>query len=57
MRNRLIAIVLVISLILPITGCGGANSSTSMKEELLIEGVVNENNLLLGTDGVELRLD
>jgi hypothetical protein len=57
MRNCLVTIILVIFLILPLAGCGGSTSGSAMKEELLIEGVVNENNLLLGTGGVELRLD
>ncbi len=57
MRNSLVMTILVISLILPLSGCGGGTSSPAMKEELLIEGVVNENKLLLGTEGVELRLD
>lgn len=57
MKNRAIAMILVISLILPLVGCGGSKSSSVMKEELLVEGVVNENNLLLGKDGVEIRLD
>ncbi len=57
MRNRIIAMILVTSLILPLAGCGGNTSGTTMKEELLIEGIVNEDTLLLGKDGVELRLD
>lgn len=56
MKKGLIAIILVTSLILFLAGCGGTSGS-AMKEELLIEGVVNENSLVLGTQGVELRLD
>lgn len=41
-------------MILSITGCGGGSS---MSEKLVAEAVLNEENLVLGKDGVELRLD
>lgn len=58
MSKRLISILLAFSMIIPIAGCsGGGASKPSMKEELLIEGVVNDENLTLSSEGVELRLD
>ncbi|MDY0256770.1 hypothetical protein [Gudongella oleilytica] len=57
MSKRLISLLLIISMIIPLVGCGGSSSEPVMKEELLIEGVVNGENLSLGSEGIELRLD
>ncbi|HMM70533.1 MAG TPA: hypothetical protein PKD08_08580, partial [Gudongella oleilytica] len=57
MSKRLISLLLAISMIIPLVGCGGSSSEPVMKEELLIEGVVNGENLSLGSEGIELRLD
>lgn len=57
MRKRIIALIVAFSMMLSLAGCGGGSSKPSMKEELLVEGIVNESNLVLGAEGVELRLD
>ncbi|HMM70540.1 MAG TPA: hypothetical protein PKD08_08615, partial [Gudongella oleilytica] len=57
MKNRLISLLLVFAMIIPLTGCGGSGSSPQVKEEALAEGVLNEENLVLGAEGVELKLD
>lgn len=56
MYKRLISIVLVISMILPLAGCGGESKKPAMSEEFLAEAVLNEENLALVAEGVELRL-
>jgi len=58
MRNRIIASILVISMILPLAGCGGSSAKKpAMSEKLLAEAVLNEENLALSSEGVELKLD
>ncbi|HBH13651.1 MAG TPA: hypothetical protein DDX29_11150, partial [Clostridiales bacterium] len=58
MKNRIIAMVLIVSLILPLAACGGKTAAApAIREKLLAEAVMNEENLVLGSDGVELRLD
>ncbi|MGB5823005.1 MAG: hypothetical protein WBH44_02945 [Proteocatella sp.] len=54
MKNRVIAMMLVVLMIISLTGCG---SGSSMSENLLTEALLNEENLVLGKDGIELRLD
>ena len=57
MNKRLISLLLIFAMIIPLTGCGGGDTSPQVKEESLAEGVLNEENLVLGSEGVELRLD
>ncbi len=57
MRNRVIALIIVVSTILLLTGCSGGSTGSAMSEKLLAEAVLNEENLVLSTDGAELRLD
>jgi hypothetical protein len=58
MKNRIIAMILIVSLILPLAACGGkAPAAPIISEKLLAEAVLNEENLVLGFEGVELRLD
>lgn len=59
MKNRIIAMTLIVSLILPLGACGGTKvpATPVISETLLAEAVLNEENLILGADGVELRLD
>ncbi|HBH11643.1 MAG TPA: hypothetical protein DDX29_00750, partial [Clostridiales bacterium] len=58
MKNRIIAMILIVSLILPLAACGGKTAAApAIREKLLAEAVMNEENLVLGSDGVELRLD
>lgn len=58
MKNRVIAMILIVSLILPLAACGGKIAAAPVvSEKLLAEAVLNEENLVLGFDGVELRLD
>jgi len=57
MKRRIIAIVLVILMILPITGCGGGGSSKATSDQVLVEGLVSEENLTLASNGIELRLN
>ncbi|MDY0235351.1 MAG: hypothetical protein RBR71_04955 [Gudongella sp.] len=57
MRNRIISMVLIISMILPVTGCGGGGSTKTQSDEVLVEGLVNDENLILASNGIELRLN
>lgn len=57
MKNRIISIILIISMVLPITACGGGGSSKPINEVSLVEGIVSSENLILSSEGVELRLD
>jgi hypothetical protein len=56
-RNRLVAIALVLSMVLPLAGCGANKSKPAMSEKLMIEAIVNDENVLLTSEGVELRVD
>jgi hypothetical protein len=56
MYKRLVSILLVISMILPLAGCGGETGKPAMSEKLMAEAVLNEENLTLAAEGVELRL-
>ncbi|MBV1757798.1 MAG: hypothetical protein KMY55_08135 [Dethiosulfatibacter sp.] len=58
MKNRIIAMILIVSLILPLAACGGKTAAAPViSEKMLAEAVLNEENLVLGSEGVELRLD
>lgn len=57
MKNRVLAIILVISMILSLTGCKGEETTKPASDQVLVEGIVSEENLTLGLDGLELRLD
>jgi len=58
MSRRLIAFILSISMGLTfITGCGVSSKEPVMSEKLLIEGILNEENLVLSASGVELKLN
>lgn len=77
MRSRIIAIILVISLVLPIVGCGsdennslvgedkGDSSQVEKKDDpaqdqdeiVLAEGRLNEEQLILASEKIELRLN
>jgi hypothetical protein len=58
MKNRAIAIILMISLILPFAGCGKRTAvAPVISEKLLAQAILNDENLVLGYEGVELRLD
>ncbi len=57
MNRKLIAFVLIISMIMPLAGCGKEAKKPAMSEKLLAEAVLNEENLVLAVEGVELRLN
>ena len=57
MIKRIIAMMLAASMTMSVVGCGGGSSGASMSEKLFTEAVLNEENLVLGKDGIELRLD
>ncbi|MBV1756877.1 MAG: hypothetical protein KMY55_03445 [Dethiosulfatibacter sp.] len=58
MKNRVIAMILIVSLSLPLVACGGKTVAAPVtSEKLLAEAVLNDENLVLGSEGVELRLD
>jgi len=58
MKNRVIAIVLIMTLILPLVACGAKKPATPViAEKMLAEAVLNADNLVLSNEGVELRLD
>jgi hypothetical protein len=56
-RNKVISMILIGSIVLSLTGCSGESTEPAMSENLLAEAVLDEENLVLETEGVELRLD
>ena len=58
MKNRIIAMVLIVSLILSLAACGTkAPAAPVVTEKTLAEAVLNDENLVLESEGVALRLD
>lgn len=57
MLKRYISIMLVVSMILSMVGCGDSSSDNKMSEKLLVETILNEENLELEKNGVRLQLD
>lgn len=55
MKKRLLAIILIITMITPLAvGCG---NTTEAKSKVVIEGVLNDENLSLTGEGVAMKLD
>ena len=57
MKNRIIASILVITMILPLGACGGGSQPKESRDQVLVEGVVSDENLILSCEGVQLKLD
>ena len=56
MKNRIISLILIISMFITLTGCGGGNPAET-NEKLLIEGILDQENTSLASQGVEIAFD
>ncbi|MGB4438758.1 MAG: hypothetical protein WBJ13_05925, partial [Sedimentibacter sp.] len=56
MKNRIISLILIISMFITLTGCGGGKPAET-NEKLLIEGILDQENTSLASQGVEIAFD
>lgn len=56
MKNRIISLILVISMLMTLTGCGDSKPAKT-NEKLLIEGILDQENTSLESQGVKIAFD
>lgn len=57
MYRRFLPLLLIAGLLLSTVACGGGKKSPKMKEMLIAEGIINEEQVILEKDGVSLKVD